>query len=64
MDIVFHNWLFGVFMQFSLTAGVQRVKAARASLMAYSGMIFAVVWDDMASFSWDFEFLGNYIDYW
>ncbi|KAF6063732.1 EamA-like transporter family protein [Candida albicans] len=35
----------GFFMQFSLTAGVQRVKAARASLMAYSGMIFAVVWD-------------------
>ena len=32
-------------MQFSLTAGVQRVKASRASLMAYSGMIFAVVWD-------------------
>ncbi|KAL6452754.1 hypothetical protein SBY92_000094 [Candida maltosa Xu316] len=37
--------LSGFFMQFSLTAGVQRVKAARASLMAYSGMIFAVVWD-------------------
>ncbi|RCK55245.1 hypothetical protein Cantr_04269 [Candida viswanathii] len=37
--------LSGFFMQFSLTAGVQRVKASRASLMAYSGMIFAVVWD-------------------
>ena len=35
----------GFFMQFSLTAGVQRVKASRASLMAYSGMVFAIIWD-------------------
>ncbi|CAK9438119.1 uncharacterized protein LODBEIA_P24270 [Lodderomyces beijingensis] len=35
----------GFFMQFCLTAGIQRVKASRASLMAYSGMIFAIVWD-------------------
>lgn len=35
----------GFFMQFCLTAGVQRVKASRASLMAYSGMVFAIIWD-------------------
>ena len=35
----------GFFMQFSLTAGVQRVKASRASLMAYTGMVFAIIWD-------------------
>ncbi|KAI5966386.1 uncharacterized protein KGF55_000695 [Candida pseudojiufengensis] len=35
----------GFFMQFSLTAGIQRVKAARASLMTYSGMVFAILWD-------------------
>ncbi|KAI5953708.1 hypothetical protein KGF54_003080 [Candida jiufengensis] len=35
----------GFFMQFSLTAGIQRVKAARASLMTYTGMIFAILWD-------------------
>lgn len=37
----------GFIMQFSLTAGVQRVKATQASLMAYSNMIFALLWDLM-----------------
>ncbi|EGW32986.1 uncharacterized protein SPAPADRAFT_137397 [Spathaspora passalidarum NRRL Y-27907] len=35
----------GFFMQFSLTAGIQRVKASRAAIMAYSGMVFALFWD-------------------
>ncbi|KAK6202716.1 uncharacterized protein RJT21DRAFT_21292 [Scheffersomyces amazonensis] len=35
----------GFFMQFSLTAGVQRVAAAKASLMSYSNMVFALMWD-------------------
>lgn len=35
----------GFFMQFTLTAGVQRVKASRSALMIYSNMVFAVVWD-------------------
>ncbi|KAK6464728.1 EamA-like transporter family-domain-containing protein [Scheffersomyces coipomensis] len=35
----------GFFMQFSLTAGVQRVKAAKASLMSYTNMCFALIWD-------------------
>lgn len=47
-----HQWvlftligIFGFLMQFSLTAGVQRVKAARASLITYTHMIFALFWD-------------------
>lgn len=35
----------GFFMQFSLTAGVQREKAGRAALMSYTNMIFAIIWD-------------------
>lgn len=35
----------GFIMQFSLTAGVQRVKASKSSLMIYTNMIFAVFWD-------------------
>ncbi|RLV93358.1 putative membrane protein [Spathaspora sp. JA1] len=35
----------GFFMQFSLTAGIQRIKASRAAIMAYSGMVFALFWD-------------------
>lgn len=35
----------GFLMQFSLTAGVQRVKAARAALITYTNMIFAIIWD-------------------
>lgn len=37
--------LFGFIMQFSLTAGIQRVKASKASLMSYIGMVFAIFWD-------------------
>ncbi|ODV82018.1 DUF6-domain-containing protein [Suhomyces tanzawaensis NRRL Y-17324] len=37
--------LSGFFMQFSLTAGVQRVKASKASMAAYTNMVFALVWD-------------------
>lgn len=37
--------LSGFIMQFSLTAGVQRVKASKSSLMIYTNMIFAVFWD-------------------
>lgn len=35
----------GFFMQFSMTAGVQRVKAGKASLLTYVSMVFAIVWD-------------------
>lgn len=35
----------GFFMQFCLTAGVQRVKAGKSSLMIYTNMVFAVFWD-------------------
>ncbi|KAK6454448.1 EamA-like transporter family-domain-containing protein [Scheffersomyces xylosifermentans] len=35
----------GFFMQFSLTAGIQRVRAAKASLMSYTNMVFALIWD-------------------
>lgn len=35
----------GFFMQFSLTAGVQREKAGRAALISYTNMIFAIIWD-------------------
>lgn len=37
--------IFGFLMQFSLTAGVQRVKAGRAALMSYTNMVFAIIWD-------------------
>lgn len=47
-----HQWMLfaligfsGFFMQFCLTAGIQRVKAAKASLMSYTNMIFALWWD-------------------
>ncbi|CAI5757985.1 unnamed protein product [Candida verbasci] len=59
----------GFFMQFSLTAGIQRVKASRASLMAYSGMVFAIIWDltiwhhtpGLLSFLGIFLIIGNAI---
>lgn len=35
----------GFFMQFSLTAGIQRVKAGKAALMSYINMVFAIIWD-------------------
>lgn len=37
--------VFGFLMQFSLTAGIQRVKAGKAALMSYTNMVFAIVWD-------------------
>ena len=37
--------IFGFLMQFSLTAGVQRVNAGRAALMSYTNMVFAIIWD-------------------
>lgn len=37
--------LSGFFMQFSLAAGVQRVKASLASLITYTNIIFALIWD-------------------
>lgn len=37
--------VFGFLMQFSLTAGVQRVNAGRAALMSYTNMVFAIIWD-------------------
>lgn len=35
----------GFLMQFALTAGIQRVKAGKSSLMIYTNMVFAVFWD-------------------
>ncbi|KAG7192115.1 uncharacterized protein KQ657_002480 [Scheffersomyces spartinae] len=37
--------LSGFFMQFCLAAGVQRVKASLASLITYTNIIFALIWD-------------------
>jgi drug/metabolite transporter (DMT)-like permease len=37
--------LSGFIMQFCLTAGIQRVHAGKASIMSYSNMIFALIWD-------------------
>ncbi|CDR37558.1 CYFA0S01e12134g1_1 [Cyberlindnera fabianii] len=35
----------GFFMQFLLTEGIQREKAARASMMLYSQMVYALFWE-------------------
>lgn len=37
--------LSGFFMQFCLTAGLQREKAGKSSLMIYTNMVFALLWD-------------------
>lgn len=36
---------FGFLMQFSLTAGIQRVNAGKAALMSYTNMVFVIIWD-------------------
>ncbi|KAM3124389.1 hypothetical protein CJJ07_002042 [Candidozyma auris] len=35
----------GFLMQFCLTAGLQREKAGKSSLMIYSSMVYALIWD-------------------
>lgn len=35
----------GFFMQFCLTAGIQRVKAGRAAMISYTNMFFSIIWD-------------------
>lgn len=35
----------GFFMQFLLTEGIQREKASRASMMLYSQMVYAIIWE-------------------
>lgn len=35
----------GFFMQFLLTEGIQREKASRASMMLYSQMVYALIWE-------------------
>lgn len=35
----------GFFMQFCLTAGIQRVKAGRAAMISYTNMFFSLIWD-------------------
>ncbi|GEQ68429.1 hypothetical protein JCM33374_g2097 [Metschnikowia sp. JCM 33374] len=52
VPINFRQWflftligLSGFFMQFCLAAGLQLEKAGKSSLMIYSNMVFALVWD-------------------